>query len=64
MPMPTPTHAKPSIAVVEPDGVTLKIADNSPKSALDGVRKFVGDGNLTPDFYAVNTMQPPYAAER
>ena len=22
--------------------------------------KFVNDGNLTPDFYAVNTMQPPY----
>ena len=22
--------------------------------------KFVADGNLTPDFYAVNTMQPPY----
>ncbi|MBB6304808.1 acid phosphatase [Rhizobium leucaenae] len=52
--------AKPSIAVVEPDGVTLKAADNSPKSAVDGIPKFVGDGNLTPDFYAVNTMQPPY----
>jgi acid phosphatase len=52
--------AKPSIAVVEPDGVTLKIADNSPRSALDGIPKFAGDGNLTPDFYAVNTMQPPY----
>ncbi|MGY5809251.1 acid phosphatase [Rhizobium sp. LEGMi198b] len=52
--------AKPSIAVVEPDGVTLKAAANSPKSAIDGIPKFVGDGNLTPDFYAVNTMQPPY----
>ena len=52
--------AKPSIAVVEPDGVTLKVADNSPKSAMDGIPKFVSDGNLTPDFYAVNTMQPPY----
>ena len=52
--------AKPSIAVVEPDGVTLKVADNSPKSAMDGIPKFVNDGNLTPDFYAVNTMQPPY----
>ena len=39
---------------------TLKVAANSPKSALDGVPKFVNDGNLTPDFYAVNTMQPPY----
>jgi phospholipase C len=52
--------AKPTIAVVEPDGVTLKLADNSPGSALDGPPKYVSDGNLTPDFYAVNTMQPPY----
>ncbi len=58
--MPTPRPAKPTISVVEPDGVTLKLAANSPPSALDGPPKFVSDGNLTPDFYAVNTMQPPY----
>lgn len=52
--------AKNQIMVVEPDGVTLKIAENSPKSAIDGPPKFVQDGNLSPDFYAVNTMQPPY----
>lgn len=52
--------AKPSIAVVEPDGVTLKLAPNSPSSAIAGIPKFVRDGNLTPDFYAVNTMYPPY----
>jgi acid phosphatase len=52
--------AKPTIAVVEPDGVTLKAAENSPRSAMDGIPKFAGDGNLTPDFFAVNTMQPPY----
>jgi len=52
--------SKPTIAVVEKDGVTLKAADNSPKSAMDGAPKFAGDGNLTTDFYAVNTMQPPY----
>ncbi len=52
--------AKPTIAKVDPDGVTLTIADNSPKSAMEGIPKFVSDGNLTPDFYAVNTMQPPY----
>ncbi len=52
--------AKPTIAAVDPDGVTLMLAANSPKSALDGPPKFVADGNLTPDFYAVNTMQPPY----
>lgn len=52
--------AKPTIAVVDPDGVTLTSAANSPASAMDGIPKFVSDGNLTPDFYAVNTMQPPY----
>jgi phospholipase C len=45
---------------VESDGVTLKLAANSPKSALDGIPKFVRDGTISPDFYAVNTMQPPY----
>jgi phospholipase C len=48
------------ISAVEADGVTLKIASNSPPSALDGPPKFVNSSNLTPDFYAVNTMQPPY----
>jgi acid phosphatase len=52
--------AKGEIADVGGDGVSLKLADNSPKSALDGPPKFVHDGALTPDFYAVNTMQPPY----
>jgi acid phosphatase len=52
--------AKGIISAVESDGVSLKLAADSPKSALDGPPKFVKDGNLTPDFYAVNTMQPPY----
>jgi acid phosphatase len=52
--------AKHLISAVENDGVSLKLAADSPKSALDGPPKFVNDGNLTPDFYAVNTMQPPY----
>ncbi len=52
--------AKPSIAVVDPDGTSLTLAPNAPKSAMDGIPKFVADGNLTPDFFAVNTMQPPY----
>jgi phospholipase C len=52
--------AKDQIAAVEADGVTLKVAANSRKSAIDGPPRFVKDGNLTPDFYAVNTMQPPY----
>jgi acid phosphatase len=52
--------AKVLISAVEPDGKTLKIAPTSPRSAIDGPPTFVQDGNLTPDFYAVNTMQPPY----
>lgn len=52
--------AKPSISAANADGTALKLADNSPPSALDGPPKFVADGNLTPDFHAVNTMQPPY----
>ncbi len=49
------------IAAVEDDGVTLKLAANSPKSAIDGIPKFENNGQITPgDFYAVNTMQPPY----
>jgi len=52
--------AKDQIAVVDTDGASLKMASNSPRSALDGIPKFVRDGNITPDFYAVNTMQPPY----
>jgi acid phosphatase len=54
----SPAH--PRISIVEPDGVTLKIAAASPASAIGGVPKFESDGTLTPDFYAVNTMEPPY----
>jgi acid phosphatase len=52
--------ARAEISEVEADGVTLKLAPESPKSAMDGIPKFVRDGALTPDFYSVNTMQPPY----
>jgi len=52
--------AKGQIAEVTPDGKALVLAANSPKSALDGSPKFAKEGTLTPDFYAVNTMQPPY----
>jgi acid phosphatase len=33
---------------------------SSPASALDGPPQFELDGAITPDGYAVNTMQPPY----
>jgi phospholipase C len=52
--------ARDRISAVEADGVTLKIAANSPKSTLGGPPIFVKDGLLTLDFYAVNWMQPPY----
>lgn len=52
--------AKGLIAAVEPDGVSLTLAPDSPKSAIGGISKFVNDGQISPDFYAVNTMQPPY----
>ena len=52
--------AKDKIALVETDGTSLKLAPDSPKSALEGPPKFLRDGTITPDFYAINTMQPPY----
>jgi phospholipase C len=52
--------ARYSISGTNADGVTLEAAPNSPKSALDGPPVFVRDSSLTPDFHAVNLMQPPY----
>jgi acid phosphatase len=56
------TPAKKKIAVLEdgPLGKRLAVAPDSPKSALDGKPKFVNNGPITPDGYAVNTMAPPY----
>ncbi|WP_430391732.1 acid phosphatase [Dyella sp. 20L07] len=53
-----------NIAVTEsgkPTDTRLKIADDSPHSAMDGRPKFASRSSLTPDFWAVNTMSPPYA---
>jgi acid phosphatase len=52
--------ARTRISAVNADGVTLALAPDSPASALLGPPKFVNDNTLTPDFFAVNTMQPPY----
>jgi acid phosphatase len=64
--------ARPSINLLEKDAAgqylpRLKVARNSPASALDGPPVFAKTGNITPanyfgdgKFYAVNTMQPPY----
>ncbi len=48
------------IAAVEPDGVSLTMTPATERSAMDGAPHWVKDGTLTPDFFAVNTMQPPY----
>ncbi|NIF76981.1 acid phosphatase [Paraburkholderia sp. Cy-641] len=55
--------AKKMVSVLDgddPAGTRLKLAANSPASALDGPPKFVNDGAFTPDGYGVNTMAPPY----
>ncbi len=44
----------------DPKGARLKPLVESPASALDGAPRF-GPSTLTPDFWAVNTMAPPYA---
>lgn len=52
------------IAVTESGEATdyrLKMADDSPASAMQGKPKFAHHNQLTPDFYAVNTMGPPYS---
>jgi acid phosphatase len=52
--------AKDRIAVVEADGVTLKPSVVNPISALEGPPDFENDGAITPDGFAVNTMQPAF----
>jgi acid phosphatase len=51
------------VSVVEGNdqaGTRLKLAGNSPASAMDGPPKFEKDGALTADGYAVNTMAAAY----
>lgn len=56
----TATHLVCVLDGDDPTGTRLKLAPDSPLSALDGPPKFVNDGAFTPDGYAVNTMAPPY----
>lgn len=56
--------AKAQIAQLEggdPAGARPKLAEDSPASAMQGRPKWVSRDALTPDFWAVNTMGPPYA---
>jgi acid phosphatase, Burkholderia-type len=45
----------------DPTGIRPKLAADSPTSAMLGRPKFASRMALTPDFWAVNTMGPPYA---
>jgi phospholipase C len=56
---PFPDAQESMRAVLAGDG-TLKLAEDSPKSALNGPPKWVRDGSVSPDGYVVNTVQPPY----
>jgi acid phosphatase len=55
--------AKGRIAITEdgnPTSIRLKQRPDSPASAMDGPPQFVPN-TITPDFWAVNTIMPPYA---
>ncbi|MFT3789839.1 MAG: acid phosphatase [Rudaea sp.] len=55
-----PESYRGNVSEVNDAGTALRMDPRSPKSALDGPPKYVRYATLTPDFYAVNTMQPPY----
>ena len=55
-----PQKYRSAISAVAEDGVSLKLDPETPASAVQGPPKWQHYGVLTPDFYAVNTMQPPY----
>lgn len=56
---PFPDAPESMRAVLNEHG-NLKLANDSPKSALDGPPKWVRDGDVSPDGYVVNTVQPSY----
>ncbi|MCW1777591.1 hypothetical protein NB693_25175 [Pantoea ananatis] len=43
-----------------PDEIRLAVQDDSPGTALNGRPRFVRNGALTPDFWAINTLSPPF----
>ena len=58
------SKARTHVAVLEgsdPAGIRPKLADDSPRSAMQGPAKPAAADTLTPDFWVVNTMGPPYA---
>ncbi len=59
----TPAFPNPlanMVAAVDPKTGFLARASDFPKSALEGPPKWVNDGAVTPDGFAVNTVQPFY----
>lgn len=56
---PFPNAPESMRAVLAADG-SLKLAEDSPKSALEGPPKWVHDGSVSPDGHVVNTVQPAY----
>jgi acid phosphatase len=56
----TPAKRKIAVTADGPTGTRLAVEADSPASALQGKAKFVNNGAITPDGYAVNTMAPPY----
>ena len=63
----SPANTSISAIDLDADGHFLRLtpAANNPNSVLNGAAIFKNDGTLTPkdadgNFYAVNTMQPPY----
>jgi acid phosphatase len=52
--------AKDSISDVNAGG-TLRLRVDSPPSAMTGAPIFRNDGSIAPDFFVINTFQPPYA---
>ena len=59
----TPTYQNAPealISKVDKNGVALTVDERSPRSALLGKPVYLSDKPLTPDSYAVNTVQPAY----
>ena len=57
----TPKFEKPPeklMVALDPATGFLARKDTSPKSAIDGPPQWVNGAQVTPDFYAVNTLQP------
>lgn len=54
-----PAAAKIAVIDGDPRGIGLRQRPTSPRSALDGPVEFL-PSQLPPDFYALNTMGPPF----